>query len=211
MVKAFVINLDRRKDRWESFQQRFDGVDDLELCRVSAVDHLTLKITRELKPRINEWNFKYAPDSVKKLAGCCMSHLNIWKIISKLKEPALVFEDDCSFINDQTKQQFNNFLNTNSGNGIIWLNGANEIKPGMVLPELDFNLIQQPRKPHGNTTESYLISPSFANELYNSIVNNIGAVDVHMWQYINLHPTKAFQPKTPFFCQVDRSDSDIQK
>ena len=76
-MKAFVINLDNRPDRLKIFNDTFKQFD---ITREPAV--CVDKISPKLKKRINEWNFKYLSDKkLKGVAGCCMSHLNIWEKI----------------------------------------------------------------------------------------------------------------------------------
>ena len=204
-MKAFVINLDNRPDRLKIFNDTFKQFD---ITREPAV--CVDKISPKLKKRINEWNFKYLSDKkLKGVAGCCMSHLNIWEKISKMETPMIVFEDDCTFINETVKENFENYFNSlvfPKDFGIIWLNGEMSDKPGKQINN-DFTII-----PHqdSKTTESYIITPSFAKELYIFITNNIGAVDAHMGQYIKTTFNKSYKLNNPFFCQINRNDTDIQ-
>ena len=205
-MKYFVINLERRQDRFEQFKNTFNKI---EITREPAVDCNELKMTPGLKKRINEWNFKYVPHKVKNLTACCLSHLNVWRKISKLDEPAFVFEDDCTFINESVKEHFQEYFDSlilPKDFGIIWFNGNIQDKPGKHI-ELPFQIKENKEC---NTTESYLLSPSFAKELIFAIEKDLGAVDNHMGTYIGKTQNKSFKVFPPFFCQFDRKDTDIQ-
>jgi GR25 family glycosyltransferase involved in LPS biosynthesis len=204
-IKKFVINLDSRTDRLSTFTKTFDP---LEITRESAV---VPTLTPELKKRIHPWNF--ANLSEKKLlgvVGCCMSHLALWRKIRKMKcDYVFVFEDDCAFINEMVKENFETLfseLKLPSDFEIVWLNGEVSDVPGKQINP-PFTVLPHPGC---KTTESYIITPSFADQLYHSIKNNIGAVDAHMDQYIKAKKSRSYKVTPPFFCQCDRRDTDIQ-
>ncbi len=77
--KIYCINLDKRTDRWEEFQQdTFEGLelDKDKFERISAIDTTSLY---------------HASGAI----GCSISHLKVWKdIIKNGYKSALVFEDD---------------------------------------------------------------------------------------------------------------------
>jgi len=207
-MKCFVINLDRRPDRFKRFTDVFGK--EFEIIRESAVDNKEVKITPALKARINEWNFKHVPHKVKNITACCLSHINVWKKISKLPDPyVFVFEDDCTFINKDVEKNFKTYFNSlvlPPDFGIIWLNGKIEDKPGTQI-QLPFTLREYTSD---NTAESYIVTPMFAKELIFAIENDLGAVDQHMKLYTQKTNKKSFRVFPPFFCQVDRKDTDIQ-
>ena len=116
-MKAFVINLDNRPDRLKIFNETFKQFD---ITRELAV--CVTKISPELKKRVNEWNFKNLSDKkTKGVVGCCMSHLNIWEKISKMNENVIVFEDDCTFINENVKENFENYFNSLIFRTVGWM------------------------------------------------------------------------------------------
>ena len=207
-MKCFVINLNRRQDRLQRFNDTFK--DYFEIIREPAVDNKELRITQELKSRINEWNFKYVPHKVKNITATCLSHLNVWKKISKLSDPfVFVFEDDCTFINEDVKVHFEKYFHElilPKDFGIIWFNGEIKDTPGTQI-ELPFRLKEYTGD---NTAEGYVLTPSFAKELIHAIENDLGAVDQHMKLYTQKTNQKSFKCFPPFFCQVDRRDTDIQ-
>jgi len=207
-MKCFVINLDRRQDRLERFTKTFGKY--FEIIKESAVDNKELRITPALKARINEWNLIYIPHKVKNITACCLSHINVWKKISKMKEPyVFVFEDDCTFINKSVETNFKTYFDSlvfPKEFGIIWLQGIIPDKPGgqsappYVLKEFT----------EDNTAEAYILTPSFAKELIFAIENDLGAVDHHISEYTRKVNKMSFKVFPPFFCQFDRRDTDIQ-
>ena len=89
---AFVINLDRRKDRmdkfWESHPELADRVN-----RHSAYDGLSMELTEEMKTLFKPNDFFWK----KAVTGCAMSHLSLWwKLINEHPDihNYLIFEDD---------------------------------------------------------------------------------------------------------------------
>jgi GR25 family glycosyltransferase involved in LPS biosynthesis len=209
-MKAFVINLDYRTDRLKEFTKTFEKfTKTVEIIREPAV--CINEISPDLKKRINEWNFKYLSDKkLKGVVGCCMSHLNVWEKISKMNDHyVFVFEDDCTFINENVKENFDiyfNQLQLPKDFGIIWLNGEVSDKPGKKIP-INFKIMEYNDR---NTTESYIITPLFAKKMIEIIKNNIGSVDEHMGQYIRKNNNLSYKVNNPFFCQINRNDTDIQ-
>ena len=207
-MKCYVINLDRRADRLKRFTDTFNTY--FEIIKESAVDNKELVITPELKNRISEWNFKYIPHKVPNIVATCLSHINVWKKISMLDDPyVFVFEDDCTFINNDVKTNFLEYFNSlkiPEDFGILWLNGNIQDTPGKeIILQFIVKLYTE-----DNTAESYIVTPSFAKELINAIENDMGAVDQHMKLYTQKTTNKSFRVFPPFFCQYDRKDTDIQ-
>ena len=89
--KAYVINLDRRADRYALFQKNHPSFSSF-VTRVSAVDGKQLKLTSDLVHlfRGNEFNW------AKGIIGCALSHYTLWKQLldSTVELPSLVVEDD---------------------------------------------------------------------------------------------------------------------
>lgn len=98
---AFVINMDKCKDRWDKatvrisdagFQNvhRFRGVD-------ATTDDLALAWQQHGSPNFDPYDTEFV--TYKGKQGCMLSHLNLWKneIIDKKLPMAVVFEDDVCF------------------------------------------------------------------------------------------------------------------
>jgi GR25 family glycosyltransferase involved in LPS biosynthesis len=205
-MKGFVINLKRRPDRLSLFNKTFEKT-VITVVVVPAVDSLELNITSGLRKRINPWNLKYLPEQkMKNVVSCCLSHLKVWDIISKLDEPAFVFEDDCTFINETAKEYLLK-VKLPEDFDIIWFNGTVKDIPGTVTgTNYTFEEFSS-----DSTTEGYLITPKFAKELIQGIQCDLGAADAHMKTFIKNNGKKSFKIVPPIFCQINRNDTDIQK
>ena len=96
MIKCFVINLDRRKDRLKRIRKHLNS-NGLYFTRFQAVNALETN-SKTLTKNIA----KYGPlgkISIGDMA-CFQSHLMLWEKIYKTeKKPVLVLEDDVEFLN----------------------------------------------------------------------------------------------------------------
>jgi GR25 family glycosyltransferase involved in LPS biosynthesis len=92
--EAFVINLDRRIDRYNSFKEHHSYMEN-RIVRFSACDGLKLDLTPEIKHLFRNNDFKWK----KAVVGCAVSHNNLWLQLS-LKDDSysyLILEDDVRF------------------------------------------------------------------------------------------------------------------
>ena len=89
--EAYVINLERRKDRLEKFKETHKNIKD-RVYLWKAIDGRTLTLTPELVNcfRNNDFNWK------KSVMGCALSHLGLWEKLAndKLAKSYLIMEDD---------------------------------------------------------------------------------------------------------------------
>jgi GR25 family glycosyltransferase involved in LPS biosynthesis/glycosyltransferase involved in cell wall biosynthesis len=89
-----VVNLDRRRDRWESFREaarEAAGEAFLARCtRTPAVDGRTLVQTPELRHLFRGNDF----GDRRGIVACALSHLALWREIARGDRGCLVFEDD---------------------------------------------------------------------------------------------------------------------
>jgi alpha(1,3/1,4) fucosyltransferase len=89
--EAYVINLERRKDRLEKFKETHKNIKD-RVYLFKATDGRTLTLTPELAHcfRNNDFNWK------KSVMGCALSHLTLWEKLAndKLAKSYLIMEDD---------------------------------------------------------------------------------------------------------------------
>ncbi len=101
--KTYVINLDRRQDRWNELLKEEPYLKD-NVERVSAVDGKTLQLNTYIyelfKNNVFDWK--------KSVIGCSLSHLFVWsKILKEKGDYFLILEDDVRFnknwINDWDK------------------------------------------------------------------------------------------------------------
>ncbi len=139
-VKKFVINLDRRKDRYETFLKNCPYKD---VERISAFDGMYPLLNKN----VDFYNF--IKDAFPKLYsgeyGCWVSHLKVWKKIIDDNIPyAIIFEDDPIFC-ENFKQKCDKLLNENIDkiDTILYLGGVE--KPDFIIEKainINENLIK---------------------------------------------------------------------
>lgn len=118
--KIFVINLDTRKDRWESLCKAEPIIAALSE-RISAVNGKTLELTPSIKKLFKNNNFGWR----KSVIGCAMSHINVWtEIASSSGEYFLVLEDDVRFNPTQLKLWSEYAANIPQGADLLYLGGV---------------------------------------------------------------------------------------
>lgn len=94
-IRTYVLNLDRRKDRFELFcKNAKNNIDFLNWERFSAVDGMTLQSTTQLQ-RIfnnNDYNMKAG------MVGCLMSHIKMYiELLNSDYDIYCILEDDIEF------------------------------------------------------------------------------------------------------------------
>lgn len=98
---VYVINLDRRKDRWESVRNILNKSNFFNVYRISAIDGKKID-TNQIKKLVH-------PDAYKKIGkirerdedlgslgaiGCYLSHYKAWLKIVESGKPGIIAEDD---------------------------------------------------------------------------------------------------------------------
>lgn len=93
-IKNYVINLDRRQDRWKEFTEKTAKI-PLTFTRKSAVDGKTLSPTRQMLQLFDTNDYNYR----RGMVGCALSHLKIMiELVYDTEYDAyLVLEDDIDF------------------------------------------------------------------------------------------------------------------
>lgn len=114
--KVYCINLDERKDRWDSFQKQIDllGMRD-KLVRISA-----------LKPRPNY----FLPNQLRSgQMGCTLSHIKmLGHALKNAKGNVLVLEDDI-LVNQDTSELMKEYIDSLPQDwGICYFGGQPRIK-----------------------------------------------------------------------------------
>ena len=100
-LKVYVINLDRRPDRWEMAQKTLRQAGFMDIERVSAIDGKLID-SNQLKHLVD-------PSVISSLGkvrknhedlgsvgaiGCYLSHYKVWNQIIESNQPAIIVEDD---------------------------------------------------------------------------------------------------------------------
>lgn len=97
---AFIINLERRPERYQSAFQRVQEAGFTQIERINAIDGQTADLEQEWQkhgsPLFDPWDQKFKTLLGKQ--GVALSMLNTWKHIIDHKIPyATIFEDDVLF------------------------------------------------------------------------------------------------------------------
>lgn len=90
-LNTFVVNLDRRKDRWRSFISNAKNQDLKNIVRFSAIDGNTLKMSNDLIEKFKGPTWRPKKGEI----GCFLSHMKIW---DQCDEDLLVLEDDATLL-----------------------------------------------------------------------------------------------------------------
>jgi len=104
-IKSFVINLDRRSDRFRSFN---DNMPIIKYTRFSGIDGSLLKPNKQLQKIFegNDYNMRVG------LVGCAMSHIKLLIELSNSQDDSdkfFILEDDVRFV-PKFLEKFNNIL-----------------------------------------------------------------------------------------------------
>ena len=91
MNKTYLINLDTRLDRLESFVKVHPEID---FTRISAVNGKTIQMTDALYQLCRNNTFQWK----KSVIACALSHISVWsKIVKDNATYTLILEDDMRF------------------------------------------------------------------------------------------------------------------
>ena len=100
-LKVFVINLDRRPDRWSSVSKTLTNAGFRNIERVPAIDgklidsdNLKNLLHPEVYPQLGKIRKKHEDLGSTGAVGCSLSHYKVWNKIVEQDEPALIVEDD---------------------------------------------------------------------------------------------------------------------
>ena len=94
-LKNFVLNLDRRADKYERFLRQ-NGACEIAFERFSASDGSRMSDADVMALRLVAPGARFTSGAV----GCAASHSRIWKSVVEHGVPALVFEDDVTIRHD---------------------------------------------------------------------------------------------------------------
>lgn len=90
-LKTYILNLDRRPDRWENFKKNSKCIDYLNYERFSAIDGSKLKSTVQLQRIFDGNDYNMMVGAV----GCAMSYFKMFtELISSDYDAYLMLEDD---------------------------------------------------------------------------------------------------------------------
>jgi len=206
--RVYVINLDKRTDRWKHIQtqlkkagipekliKRFSAVNgnkvDLEYLKQSGgreegkVPMLTSYAYNSLTAKTPD-ELVFGHDLTPGALGCALSHIKIWReIVSEGISRALVLEDDAHFAKN-FKQKLNIRLShVPSDWGIVYLSHIN-VKGGVFWhPEQGFvGKGVQFANSDTRTTVAYMLNTQAAGRLLEVTIPLSFQVDTHMTSYV---------------------------
>lgn len=224
-MRAYVVSLARRPERLAAFLAHFAET-GLQRCIDAepfvAYDGRQLDID-SLRPRISPWNLSHLDDArLRSIVGCGLSHLEVWRLISRQSEPVIVFEDDARLAPGIDSSLVATALESLPHDAdCVWLNDYNYGARAGFSFRIRRKLLglagvgpRHRRVRFGlmpdvlTTAEAYVITPSYGQQLVKAMENDIGAVDRHIQLFNRKAQGKVYQTEPPLFGQADRSDSD---
>lgn len=171
LARCYVLNLERRPDRWAGFVARMPADWPRELPaaeRVSAVDGRETTVPDGWESGPGAW-------------GCLQSHLALWDRIFTDGQPALILEDDATFCADFACR-LADFAGAVPPDWDLLYLGGQHILPPATIPGL-------PSTIHGHSptvvrcqgvkkTHAYAITPAACQKLYGQIAAAPYHIDV---------------------------------
>jgi len=145
---CYVLNLDRRKDRWSHVQRQVDRaglrefVQGGHIQRVSGVDGHQLDVAKlHQSGFISADGYKrfqlpvheklFGMDLTLGAIGCAMGHRKIWEMVVAAKNQcALILEDDVEFYHKFRRDLRQRWAHVPADSGIMYLGGLDLLKAG---------------------------------------------------------------------------------
>ncbi|MBN9378677.1 MAG: hypothetical protein BGO14_07375 [Chlamydiales bacterium 38-26] len=192
----YVINLDRRPDRWERWMQQVQKWNVPHFERFKAVDGATLEMTAEIKFLFRNNNFNSNPFGF----GCALSHFLLWMQLVETQAPYyVIFEDDAQFSRPFKLPSLPEDWD------LFYFGGVsieNCIPPGIPYKE---DIVMPKLEPYQNlTTVAYMISLKGALTLM-QIIEKKG-IDKHADKFLmSMHRIMQVYCYSPMLVYADKS------
>lgn len=227
LKKTFVVNLERRKDRWDSFSKYIDLYKNIKFDRFIASDGSSLSKSFPLQKLFENVDSQHMMRYG--LVGCSLSHILIWKeiILSNCSNDDLflILEDDVE-LSDNFDIKLAKLISTIpistlNLDGVIVFPGHSKY-PHNNYDEIPINSLrldlwdlQKNIKNSQGGTFSYLLNRKAALNLVNTIINKscYRGIDWVLFLSANVNKTYYSNPRiaySPVAVSSDKSDSDIQ-
>lgn len=194
-VKIYVINLARRPDRWEKWEEQAKKWKVPPYERFEAIDGATLKMTPEIEFLFRNFNSKNLFG-----VGCALSHFFLWMRLIETQAPyCIIFEDDAQFSRPFTLPELPKDWDLFYFGGVDLKNfipPAVPYKDDVVMPQLE---------PYQNlTTVAYMISLHGALSLL-QIIDKKG-IDKHADKFLmSMHRMMKVFCYSPMMVFADKS------
>jgi GR25 family glycosyltransferase involved in LPS biosynthesis len=226
-MPTYVVNLDRRPERWYKFTQNAKKIGLHNFKRFSGTDGKTLKWTPELEKlfpvNVSTEQKKYESHRRKPgVIGCAMSHYRLWKkMLAETKKDTdcwLVLEDDVNFEPNFVKEwpRIYKDIENNEEWNLLYLGytdhqyyyGDPQVLRGVFKFKGDMN------RKHGGGTFGYCLRRSGAKYLVDLMEKegNFRAVDwfmIDQFGKMNCYLCLPVLVKSAPFHPVNNPDSDV--
>ena len=225
--KVFVVNLDRRPDRWERIQKVLNGsatIKKLGFERVRATDGVTLPHRQMLvEGKLSKDAYSSLISNIEVNGefltmgglGCLLSHAKIWERVAEMRFPALVLEDDIE-IKDYFDVELDTLLDAgglplNQRFGLAYL--ANMVGDPVTKALQPFNNIVDRMLGAQWGTYAYIITPVTARILLRHLYPITQQADSYIIQVSSQAGIPAFKAKKDLVCTSNDlgRDSDVQR
>lgn len=177
-IKTYVLNLDRRPDRWKEFN---DNAPSFPRERFSAVDGSKLINNHQMQQlfETNDFNWR------KGIMGCALSHIKMWLEIEKSdKKFFMILEDDIKFASGFTDKLVKLVENTPEAWDVLFLGHFYYNEPSNVKqdqqPTAERWFQEKARAESMGGTIGYLITPTGARKLLD-FINKTGVTNGIDW------------------------------
>lgn len=219
-MKAFVINLSRRKDRYDGFVKSHQKTgQDFSFDRFEAVDGSKYTYKSLLSEGFDTYKSWRDPYHNRKLThgeiGCFLSHYKLFQKCVELNEPILIFEDDIRFQKQINIKRIEQLLQRCD---LLYLCSKGV---GKTPVQLDVDVVAPS---YTYWTCAYAITPSGAKKLLADFgAKNIVPADEYFSLAFGVHPDKNLSdyfdplPKikalamSPNLCSLSGGTSDIER
>lgn len=213
---AYVVNLDRRPDRLETFQ----AVCPLPVSRFLAIDGKELTSSRRLDQLFEKNDYNYR----RGMIGCALSHLSLWVDCSNGTTPYLILEDDVTFVDNFTIKFDHLLTNLPETWDVVFL--GHHVFPDFVtdltynayvIPDLTRLSASESLRQSRGGTGGYLVSPQGARHLLefiqeHSMTNGIDTMMQKACDVCNIYYATPHLIYSACYTLSDPSvDTDIQR
>jgi GR25 family glycosyltransferase involved in LPS biosynthesis len=231
---VYVLNLDRRTDRWQHTQQQLEKSKlgkQYTVERVSGIDGSTLdfaKLGREgvISPmglerlKLPTDQKLFGMDLTPGAIGCALSHRKVWEIVQQRKNQcALILEDDVEFHPKFARTMTDRWETVPQDWGIVHLGGLDLLAGGKPPRPYLGNGIRYAYQGHRELT-AYVVNTASATRCLELSLPMTWQVDTHICNQLT-HDPKAqddyisdplsyvFQPS--LVIQITSLGTDVQK
>lgn len=211
-MKYFVINLDKREDRWKNMKKQLEKQNLLEkTTRFSAIERTWStvpfeKLSDSFLCKLVEGNSYSSVGAI----GAYESHMKLWETCLELDEPIVIFEDDIQFTCLNFEKALENIINE------IETNTKTDIDMITFFPKSKHDNLEKEYKYSYKLTYpifgafGYYITPQFILKVQDHMSLLLRPFDVQLMNYcqkisvsLSCFLSKPFLIKTPIDLKRD--------